>query len=310
MIRALVFSRDRALQLDACLRSYARHVADAEAARVHVIYRASSDSLERQYQELAALHKGTVRFFPEFDFRAQVLDILGMTRPYGIQKAAPWRPSSMWWRVGRGARLDAREQDFVLFLVDDTLFVRKVNLGMVAAALQTNADAVGFSLRLGRNTVENYALGRAQQLPDFQVLGHGVLKYDWKTADGDFGYPLEISSSVYRLLDIAPLISSLRFRDPNTLESGLSLQAKGLARRMHALLCPEYSVAFCAPLNRVQKVFENRAGQAPEWSPGRLADKFDEGFRVDVAALDGFLPSGCHQELELPLEPRTAPPSH
>lgn len=276
---------------------------------MHVIYRASSDLLERQYQELAALHEGRVRFSPEVDFRAQVLDILGGSSLHSLQKGRRWGLGSMWGRSEPPPPSDKREQDLVLFLVDDTLFVRTVNLGMVAAALQTNADALGFSLRLGRNTVQNYALGRAQQLPDFQVLGQGVLKYDWTTADGDFGYPLEISSSVYRLRDVAPLVSGLRFRDPNTLESELSLQAKGLARRMHAMLCPECSVAFCAPLNRVQKVFENRAGHAPEWSPGRLADKFDEGFRVDVAALDGFVPSGCHQEVELPFEPRTAAPS-
>jgi hypothetical protein len=29
------------------------------------------------------------------------------------------------------------------------------------------------------------------------------------------------------------------------------------------------------------------------------ADGFDEGYRLDVEALDGFVPEACHQEIEI-----------
>lgn len=72
------------------------------------------------------------------------------------------------------------------------------------------------------------------------------------------------------------------------------------------MLCPDSSVAFSAPMNRVQEVYENRAGTKPEWSTESLAGKFDLGLRVDVATLDGFVPSACHQEVELSLESKRA----
>jgi hypothetical protein len=95
------------------------------------------------------------------------------------------------------------------------------------------------------------------------------------------------------------LIERVKFSDPNTLESQLALQAKRFIRRHPLLLCPEVSVAFSAPLNRVQDVYTNRSGASPEWSSERLADRFDEGYRLDVGALDGFVPAACHQEVEL-----------
>ena len=65
------------------------------------------------------------------------------------------------------------------------------------------------------------------------------------------------------------------------------------------MLCSEQSVAFSAPVNRVQEVFENRSGANPELSTGRLADRFDQGLRIDISAMDGFVSSACHQEVAL-----------
>jgi hypothetical protein len=146
-----------------------------------------------------------------------------------------------------------------------------------------------------------------QRLPDFHPAGTGVLGFDWTTADADFGYPLEISSSMYRLSMMVSLIRRLKFSDPNTLESQLAIRAKRFGRRHPCLLCPESSVAFSAPLNRVQEVYTNRAGENLEWSAGRLAERFDDGYRLDIATLDGFVPEACHQEIDVSLIRRKDP---
>lgn len=301
-VLGIVFSKDRALQLDACLASFGRHVEDAESARVFVIYAASSARLHGQYQEVARAYDRRARFMQEEDFRRQVAGLLGVDGGSRTQdRRLPFfqKPS---------ARLDGHAAsgsgpDCVLFLVDDALFVRAFRLAEARAALQVNPDALGFSLRLGGNTTHCYVLGREQVVPEFHAIGPGILRYEWTKADGDFGYPLEISSSMYRLRTIARLAAESKFADPNTLESQLALQARKLARRHPFMLCPERSVAFSAPLNRVQEVYENRAGSNPNWSTERLADRFEKGLRIDVAALDGFVPSACHQEVELDLEP-------
>jgi hypothetical protein len=290
----VVFSKDRALQLEGCLSSFARHVEDAASARMVVIYAASSPRFLRQYRELASEHAMRAKFVLEENFRGQLLGTLASTSP-GSAAGGQDLLSRLLRRRPPGQE---EPSDYVLFLVDDALFVRPFSIAAAREALRANPDALGFSLRLGRNTTQSYVLNRAQRLPLFQNAGPNMLKFDWTRADGDFGYPLEISSSVYRLSTMASLVRILPFSDPNTLESQLSLRAKGFRRGKASLLCPETSVVFSVPLNRVQEVFGNRAGDDPEWSIERLADKFDKGYRLDTGALDGFVPAACHQEIE------------
>lgn len=307
MILGLLFSKDRALQLDACLASFGRHVGDVSVVELVVVYSASSAKFLRQYEELARWWDGKARFVPEMLFRSRVLEILGSAGKSRAGAESRFLQASLWRKAWPAASENLL--DCVLFLVDDTLFVRSLKLAAVQAALRAHPDALGFSLRLGRNTTHNYVLNRQQDLPTFENVGSGILTYNWTQADGDFGYPLEISSSLYRLATIQRLVPQLSFSDPNTLESQMALRARQFSRKNPAMLCPENSVAFSAPINRVQDVYENRSGASPEWSTERLAAKFDSGFRIDVAALDDFVPSACHQEVELSFEPRAAQPT-
>ncbi|MBL0176295.1 MAG: hypothetical protein IPP94_13675 [Ignavibacteria bacterium] len=98
----------------------------------------------------------------------------------------------------RTSRADVRallaERPFILFVVDDTLFVRPFSLEGTARALASHAQALGFSLRLGRNTRYCYMSGEMQPLPRFRSAGPGCLLFRWDGARHDFKYPLEVSS--------------------------------------------------------------------------------------------------------------------
>jgi hypothetical protein len=262
----LVFSKDRPLQLDALLRSFALHCGDLRLARVRVLYTTSDPKLDPLYEHVAR-ENGWAQFIRERDFHADLLTHI--------------RPS-----------------DFLLFLVDDTLFVRDFSLAEIISALAQESAAVGFSLRLGRNTTYCYSLDRAQSPPEFVPVRGQILKYKWPGADSDFGYPLEVSSSVYRTNDLAPLLARGEFTNPNSLEGWLATQFAYFDLQPW-LLCFEQSIAFSAPMNKVQSVNSNRAGTDPACAADALSRRFSEGQRVDVAALSGFVPRACHQELEL-----------
>jgi hypothetical protein len=260
------------------------HVGDAASAQVAVLYRATSARHKSQYLELAERLGSRVRFLEEVDFRKQVIEILVNPAP---SVADPFlQPAS------------GDSMDHCLFLVDDSIFVRSVLLDNVQSALRACPDALGFSLRLGRNTTQCYSLNRPQALPRFTMLGNGVLKFRWRGSEGDFGYPLEISSSVYGLGMVRDLIRGLQFSSPSSLESQMALWARRFPGRQTSLLCCEQSVAFCIPLNRVQDAYQNRSGEKPRFSAEGLADLFDRGMRIDVHSLAGFVPSACHQEVE------------
>jgi len=268
-LQVLIFSKDRPLQLDGTLRSFARHCRDADKIVTRVLFTASTSRTRSLYRQLMREHP-KVQFVEELDFRRDALLLLGL-------------------------------HEFVLFLVDDCLFVGNFDLGSIAGTLGRTPEAIGVSLRLGCNAIYCHSLDKPQAIPKLAPASDDLLSYHWPHAESDFGYPLEVSSSLYRSRDLLPLLREIPFLNPNTLEAEMANRA-GLFRESHPmLLCPESSLAFCAPVNLVNQVCVNRAGNRPDMSPGTLAEKFAAGWRMDVAKFDGFVPEGCHHEVELPL---------
>jgi hypothetical protein len=268
-VGGLIVSKDRPLQLQAVLDSYRRHCVDPELAELTVLFLASNKRQSALYTKVAMEHP-TVKFLAERSFRDDVRSAL----------------------VGT---------DHYLFLVDDTLFVRGFSLVDQIQALERHPSALGFSLRLGSNTTYSYSFNRPQGIPTWSAAEDGILAYEWTKGDADFGYPLELSSSLYRASDLRDLLSELSYGNPNTLEAALARGAAKFAGNKPELLCYEKSVAFSTPLNVVQEAWKNRSGNKADYSAEALADRFAGGFRVDVSAYDGFVPNACHQEVELKL---------
>jgi len=268
-IGALIFSKDRPLQLDAALQSFLLHCADPETIELHVLYLASDDIFASQYKQLKAEFP-QVEFIAQSNFKQQVQAVVGSC-------------------------------DLILFMVDDNIFVRRFCLAEAARALLDNDDALGFSLRLGTNTQYCYTQNAPQPLPNFESCSPRILKYDWTTAHHDFGCPLELSSSLYRCAEIGPLLQELAFDNPNHLEAALAGFAGRFASSKPHLLCYERSVVFSNPLNRVQLVYPNRTADSPQYDPTRLRKLFAQGYRVDVGKYAGFVPDAAHQEQPLHL---------
>ncbi|GIM47102.1 hypothetical protein DNHGIG_26510 [Collibacillus ludicampi] len=263
----VIFSKDRAMQLDATIRSLMLHCRDHQQLVLKVLYTTSNPYMENQYHELIRTYD-TVEFIKEHEFKSELLSSVA-------------------------------DYPYVLFLVDDNLFVRDFSVMDLIHSLETHHDVLGFSLRLGNNTDYCYPLARKQKLPAFLAVDHGFLKYNWTQAEYDFAYPLEVSSSLYRVDDILPLLIQTEFSNPNTLESGLAAYANRFVSQKNFIMCNQQSITFCNPLNVVQNVFHNRAGNRSHYSVHELRKMFDQGFRIDVERYSGFVPNACHQEIDL-----------
>ncbi|HEX7498556.1 MAG TPA: glycosyltransferase family A protein [Candidatus Limnocylindrales bacterium] len=273
-LAAVVFSKDRPLQLDAALASLFLRCTDPERMEVTVLYTTSSAYQEGLYAGLS-LEYPSVTFRRERHFRADVLELVAGT-------------------------------EFVAFVVDDALFVREFSLGTVIEELSSNDAAIGFSLRLGTNTTYCYPMDSPQELPDFITVRPGVLAHRWPGASHDFGYPFDLSSSVYRSADIESLLRRIPFTNPNLMEGRLAAGARASGPAHPVLLCFERSVAFCIPANLVQTVAKNRSGTRADESPVALADAFERGCRIDVSSYEDFPNTACHQDV--PLRLREADP--
>ena len=274
---ALMFSKDRAMRLDVVLRSLTSHCRDLDGANMHiqVLYTSSSYFHERQYRQMAEWFPH-VTFVRQGDFKKDLLTCL-------------------------------KGHDHVFFMVDDNIFVKDFLTKDIVAALERNPRAIGFSLRLGRNTTYCYMLKKDQPLPAFRA-DEDLLLFDWTASESDFGYPLEVSSSVYRVADIEPLVNNVEFSNPNTLEALMDGNKSAFKASKPDLLCYGTSVAFCNPANMVQTVFTaNRARRDDDYGSDKLANIFAKGYRINIERYSGFIPVSCHEEVDYLFERRDGP---
>jgi hypothetical protein len=318
-IRVVIFSRDRALQLDAVLHSFYMHCADADSADISVLYLATDDRHRRQYQSVAASYPD-VAFLPQKDFRHDLLTVispyekdswqeriyflLGAAGHAGVSKGLLDRISKHTVQRLRSQMTEKLlpslgDASHILFLVDDNIFVRNFQLSEGVGALESHPSLMGCSLRLGENTVFCYSHNSPQKLPAFIDLDEKLIMFDWTQAEHDFGYPLEVSSSIYRLRDLLPFLMGLHFSNPNTLEEQISSNVSIFRSRYPLMCCYRHSVTFCNPINKVQTILPNRAAEQYRYHANELADRFERGERIKVDAYNNFTPTGCHQEVEL-----------
>jgi len=268
-VRIILFSKDRGLQLEACLSSLFRSVKSSNTIRLEVvvIFKASVPLYSRQYKLLENDFPEVV-FIEENSFKDQFLGCL-------------------------------ENSDYSLFLVDDTIFFRPWSLDVVIHSIDSFPRTLGFSLRLGKNITYCYPFQCVQRQPDFQTLSDGVIRYSWPGMDYDFGYPFEVSSSLYRTEDVIQALQGRQFGRPNELERELAKSAQLFEASKPELLLFDTSVAFACPINLVQEHRGNLFGKQFALDVQTLAERFEEGFRIDLGYFESFLPISCHQEVEI-----------
>ncbi len=293
LVEVFIPSRDRALQLDGTLRSFQRHCSDATRARVSVLFRGTTRRHRRAYKVVAREHAG-VRMLEERSFSRDAARLLGaqQSHRYPIRR--------------RNERNGAEAQ---LLVVDDTMFVQAFSLESIVSTLSEESDVLGFSLRLGQTICFCQPLGIESPPPELtHVAGSGVgeiVSFRWTDLQGDWGYPLELSSSLYRRGELIELMREITFDSPTTLEHELWLKS-GTVRDRHTLLCYRTSKAVSLALNRVQSITPNPTSGHLRHDSTTLLARLLEGWRVDVGAYDGYLPHACHEEAELLARPSWA----
>lgn len=263
----VIFSKNRPMQLDLTLTSNEKCCIEKEIRNEQVIYKATDENFEKAYQQVAKEHP-LVKFIKETNFKLNLYNCL-------------------------------KKKEYVLFVVDDCIFTNKYSLNTIKINLDICNGVLGFSLRLGNNTKFCYPLNIENKIPYMQSLGKDIYAFNWKEAgEGDFSYPLEVSSSIYRIADIKPIIEGIHYSNPNQLEWVMYNYIPSLIKKPF-LLCYETSIAFCNPVNRIQEENNNRVGINPNYSIENLLNLYNDGYRIDYNLFDKFISNGCHQEKDL-----------
>ena len=259
-VDTLIFSKDRACQLDLLLASFQNMATGIE--KVTVIYKATSDAFKQSYSNCKECHK-SINFIEESNFKVNVFD---------------WMQNS--------------SSDFVMMLVDDIVFKEAIDFSNITQILEKNKNILCYSPRLGLHLTECYAMNSPQPVPTGNTQGDFFI-WQWMNSQFDWNYMFSVDGHVFRKSEIYSWISHLNFSNPNTLEASMQEIPKTFALQPLGF-CHIVSRLLNIPMNRVQNTFINRCENI---SHIELNDAYLEGNRLDSSQYQGNLNRGCHANL-------------
>lgn len=282
MIDALIFSRDRPMQLEACLRSLERSAPGL--FRFNVIYGSHSTESDHGYDDLEAPHAVNWMCDSEGganDFRGHVFDFL---------------PTAT---------------EHLLVLCDDAITFGKIIGNPIEAFAD---DVICLALRLGENTVYCHPRDLHHGVPEFEERDpfivwdwHGPTPdgdlFDWQGREGDFGYPYSLDGTIHRRDSLLEWIDGGQFVNPNQME-GCVVHAIGQRRDLPPLMASyPHSIQVGLPINVVNQTHGNRFGLIYPVETAELNERFLNGQRIDLDAMDFSNIIGAHQEVKLEFTP-------
>ena len=252
----VVFSKNRGMQLNLCLETIFRNCDDiAKKTDIYVLYKADEEYIPG-YDILKNRYKQVI-FVEEKDFKQDLLDIVSSKK-------------------------------HVLFFVDDNVVTGKFLFSDIEKGLENNPDVLGVSLRLGKNTTNCFSYNKEQNVPNMEKSGY-FMKFNWQKAELDFNYPIELSSSVFRVEDIIDILENCSYNSPNFLEQAMS---ESYIKDKPYLLCYEKSVSFCFPINRVQDSHPNRSANVDIADLNKI---FLDGWHIRAENFYEHISTGAHE---------------
>jgi hypothetical protein len=264
----IIFSRDRAAQLDLLLSSLERN---AEPEETWVIWRGSSADYRDGY-EIVIRERGSLVF--RFDNESE-----GFERSTNL--------------------IVGSEGDFVTFLCDDDVLFAPLFAPLLAFGEGdhgTNERLLCLSLRLGTNTTRCYPTG----LSNFNsLIGDIGLPWDWRAMQGDFAYPGSLDGHIFRTADVQRILDGRTFRNPTELEDALQAGCLDLAEERPLMACYPRSVLCSVPVNKTSEQSQVRAGERFPVSAAALNERFLDGWRLDLDSLDFSGVDSAHYEVDL-----------
>jgi hypothetical protein len=263
----IIFSFDRPLQLYALLESLQQYGNDINS--ITIIYRTSNKRYKKAFNRVASQ-------FPQVHFLRQrtIADFKTLT-------------------------LQAIEQtssDYVVFAVDDNIVKDTFSLHECISWLE-KTDAYGFYLKLGTHLDYCYTENKSQLLPPLTHIHHDIYSWEFTSGEKDWHYPNTVDMTLYRKRDLIDLFKSMEYTNPNLLEgqwAGWWVQHGAPSNKG---LFYENSKILNIPLNKVQTInILNRDMNL--YTPKELLEKFESGYKIDIAQLYQFKNKAVHTEYE------------
>jgi hypothetical protein len=243
MIETIIFSRDRAMQLDLLLNSICRHDIH-HSLTVTVLYNYSTLEYRQAYAQLQEKY---------LQFKWEEETIYPAPRHSSGFDFFYWH-NLFWWLKYRNLRKNTSNfketvlkilmestTDWLMFLTDDSLFYRNIKI------MDDKDDIDSFSLRHGANLIG----GKYRKSGN--CIKWNVYENDFAT---DWGYPFSVDGHVYPKNKLLKIIRKILFNNPNSMEGNIVCYVKD--RHLFAKVAANANSCLVGfELNRVQTVVEN-----------------------------------------------------
>lgn len=191
MLDCTIFSKDRACQLDALLRSIKDNFKEIESA--NILYKASNDFFNQGYEELKKRYK-EFNWIKEIEFTSDYKRIVSEYK-----------------------------KEFCLNLVDDEIIINPYPINIFLNGLSKNQEIFHCStLRLHPQVNHTYTWNLDSPLKNIIRIKNldDYFAYDWGSNDirTEWGFPSCINSHIYRTKFWQLNIQNLNFRSVNEME--------------------------------------------------------------------------------------------
>jgi len=178
----VVFSKNRAPQLELFLRSMKRFFNEYHYFKINVLYLHTSEVFKKGYDKVISQYP-EVNFVLEKSFKKDLVALMDDTHDYSI------------------------------FFVDDIVWKNNFTVRCNEfTEFENDKNILTFSLRLHPNM--NYCYAASTHM---QPLSNNV--WNWNGLRGDFGYPMSVDAHFFRTEEIIGLIKRLQYTNPNQFEA-------------------------------------------------------------------------------------------
>lgn len=252
MTDVIVFSKDRAMQLDALLDSLkANLTGDPHPPQPFVLWTASNRDFRRGYERCFRDHPWAVPVV-EHDFR----DLYEALLP---------------------------KDGYVLHFCDDDVLHHRANLQHMTFEMDKDERVLAFSLRLGTDTLRCYPHDCFQRLPESMRAFPSRLSWTWPGAELDFSYPCSLDGHMLRVSDLRVLLEGQTYSNPNGLEDVLARRAHLLVATRPRMASYPTAALTGVPANIVNDTHPNRCANL--YDTAWLNQMYLAGSRIDWAAM-------------------------
>jgi len=261
LMNCIVFSKDRACQLDAFLRSLKTHWKTwQEETKLSIMWTCSHNRYLAGYEILFKEH-------PEFnhveqrnkDFKQILISLVDPNIPYTVQ------------------------------FVDDIIFTDDFTVNCPEfEAFKNEPETSCLSLRMHPGITYCY-MQNFHMTPPAEAVAN--LKWEWLGLPGDFGYAMSQDGHIFRTEDLLPCFKYYDYGHPNALEGLMTY----VVPKRPFMRCFQKAKIINIPSNRVGQNIHNRSGSIPS---DFLNEQYLTGKRINLKPFDGLQANAVHYEME------------